>query len=111
MPRHLFLILLAVSCLGTHLSTAHAASYTFTPLDVPGVTRTLAYGINKSGQIVGVYVDQSGTHGFLYADGIFTPVDVPNAPITEAQSINDRGQIVGYYQEQSGTHGFVATQR
>lgn len=76
---------------------------------MPNAVWTLAYGINKSGQIVGVYVDQSGTHGFLYADGVFTPVDVPNAPITEAQTINNRGQIAGYYQEQNGTHGFVAT--
>jgi hypothetical protein len=49
MPRHLLFVLLAVNCLYGSLSTAHAASYTFIPLDVPNASRTLAFGINDDG--------------------------------------------------------------
>jgi hypothetical protein len=37
----------------------------YTPLDVPGSGGSWAYGINATGQIVGVYADGGGTHGFL----------------------------------------------
>ena len=37
-----------------------------TPINVPDAPdSTSAYGINPLGQIVGVYVDSTGTHGFL----------------------------------------------
>jgi probable HAF family extracellular repeat protein len=49
----------------------------FTTIDVPGATTTNARGINDSGQVVGTYVDSTGTHGFLYTDGSFTTIDVP----------------------------------
>jgi uncharacterized membrane protein len=112
MPRHLLFVLLAVSCLCSHLSTAHAASYTFTTLDVPfaGALFTEAFGINDQSQIVGSYGDSSGgTHGFLYTAGVFTPLDVPfaGAAATIAHGINDHGQIVGSYNDLSGRHGFV----
>jgi uncharacterized membrane protein len=39
---------------------------TFTPIDVPDATETMAGGINARGQIVGSYSDASGTrHGFV----------------------------------------------
>jgi probable HAF family extracellular repeat protein len=37
----------------------------FTPIDFPGASATFASGINNSGQIVGWYTDETGTHGFL----------------------------------------------
>jgi uncharacterized membrane protein len=37
----------------------------FTTIDVPGSSSTSAFGINPSGQIVGVFDDSSGRHGFL----------------------------------------------
>jgi hypothetical protein len=38
----------------------------FTTIDVPGATFTEPIGINTAGQIVGDYLDASGTqHGFL----------------------------------------------
>jgi probable HAF family extracellular repeat protein len=89
MPRHLLLILLAVSCLCKSLSTAHAASYTFTTLDVPGSITTVADGINTAGQIVGFFNDATGgTHGFLTTDG---------ATSTQAFGIGASGQIVGQF--------------
>jgi len=51
---------------GRHVAQA-AASFTFTPIDVPGASFTEAFGITPSGQIVGRYLDSTGgtTHGFL----------------------------------------------
>lgn len=81
-------------------------------------TNTSARGINAAGQIVGGYLDASGSHGFVRdAAGSFTTIDDPkatndtgasgNLPGTGATSINDAGQIVGTYNDTSGTHGFL----
>ena len=74
-----------------------AFAYTFTTLDIPGATGTIAYGINGRGQIVGYYGDaQRVGHGFVRAkDGTFTTLDVPGATGTIAFGINGHGQIVG----------------
>jgi PEP-CTERM motif len=48
---------------GTHGFVLDNGSYT--TLDVPGSTWTWATGINASGQIVGMYRDAGGQHGFL----------------------------------------------
>ena len=60
--------------------------------------------INDAGQIVGDYLDSSGTmHGFLYSAGIYTTLDDPLGIRTVASGINDAGQIVGYYFDSSNT--------
>jgi probable HAF family extracellular repeat protein len=47
---------------------------TYTTINVPGSSRTIAYGINDLGQIVGLYSDASGQyHGFLA-----TPIPEPS---------------------------------
>ncbi|MBL6082779.1 hypothetical protein JMJ56_33040 [Belnapia sp. T18] len=67
-----------------------------TILDVPGSTRTLAYGVNDRGDVVGTYLDQeSSPHGFLYSHGDYTSLDVPGSDYTQLTGINNRGQIVG----------------
>jgi len=81
---------------------ALATEYTFTSIDVTNSTVTQAYGINNSGDIVGLYHDATGGHGFLYVGGSFTPTDVPGSSLTYAYGINNSGNIVGYY---SGTTG------
>ncbi len=58
---------------------------------------TEALGINNSGQIVGLFGDASGTHGFLDAGGSFTTIDVSRTTGTAAFGINDSGQIVGLF--------------
>ena len=111
MYRHIFLALLMTLglLLGGHHVAQAAASFTFTPIDVPGASQTLAFGINPSGQIVGFYSDSTGQHGFLYDRGVFTPIDVPGASQTLALGITPSGQIVGYYFDSTGnTHGFLA---
>jgi hypothetical protein len=46
--------------------------------------------INAAGLIVGYYIDDSGSHGFLLdVDGSYTTVDVPGATSTDAHGIND----------------------
>ena len=67
-----------------------ADSFTFTPVQVPGSTSTLALAFNNSGQIVGSYTDATGTHGFLDNNNVFTTL-----PFTPT-GINNLGQIVGY---------------
>jgi uncharacterized membrane protein len=101
MPRHLLLILLAVSCLCSSLSTAHAASYTFTTFDVPGSITTVADGINTAGQIVGRFRD-AGLHGFLTDGATFTTIDVPGAQSTQPREINNNGQIMGTFSDTTG---------
>jgi len=72
-----------------------ASAFTFTTIDVPGATFTIAIGINARSQIVGHYRDASGTeHGFLLDKSTFTTIDVPGATSTNAFGINARGQIV-----------------
>jgi hypothetical protein len=88
---------------------ANAVSFTFTPIDVPGATETQALGINDSGNVVGVYHDATGGHGFLAVGGSFTPIDVPGATLfgTGAAGINGPGNIVGFYFDGAGPHGFL----
>src|SRR2546429_29484 len=81
--------------------------YTYTSLDDPLATGgTQAFGINDFGQIVGSYVNASGTHGFLLSGNTWTTLDDPSGGFTVAAGINDMGQIVGSYVNASGTHGF-----
>jgi hypothetical protein len=80
----------------------------FAPLLVPGSLATAAWDVNPAGEIVGVYRDAAGFHGFvLTADG-FLPLDVPGATATRAFGINARGDVVGIYVTGGRTVGFVA---
>jgi len=83
----------------------------FTTIDPPGASFTLAYGINDRGDIVGFYFDPTGTsHGFVRgSDGQFTTFDVPGASGTALFGIDDRGDLAGGYRDQAGNlHGLVA---
>src|SRR6267143_1532894 len=90
-------------------SPANASAFSFTQLDVPGATLTAARGINNAGQIVGVFTNSTGTHGFLYTGGSFAPFDVPGTSFTTAFGINDAAQIVGFFNDSMGSHGFLDT--
>jgi hypothetical protein len=90
--------------------------YTFTTIADPDATgSTQPTGINDAGQIVGIYSDGNGTHGFLDTAGVFTTIDYPGAAVsggntlTEPLGINSAGQIVGQYFDSTGGHGFVDT--
>jgi hypothetical protein len=84
----------------------------------PGSNNTMALGINKYDQVVGVYVDNAGAmHGFLASNlggdrkPIFQTIDDPNGVgTTTINGLNDKGQLVGFYVDGAGnTDGFLAT--
>ena len=68
--------------------------YTFTQIDVPGATLTNALGVNNAGQIVGIFANSTGLHGFLDTGGNFTQIDGPDTRETVANGINDAAQVV-----------------
>jgi hypothetical protein len=79
-------------------TTAAEGPYSYVTVDHPDAAATTLFGINARGDIVGSYVDQSGTsHGLLLRDGEFTSIDVPGAEGTDARGINPAGDIVGGY--------------
>jgi len=85
------------------LSSASAGTYTITTIDVPGADQTQAFGINNSGQIVGLFSDLTGFHGFLKDGDVFVTIDLPPGGSTQALGINGLGQIVGT----NGVDGFL----
>jgi uncharacterized membrane protein len=112
MRRQLHRYLLVFSLLGIGLES-DVAGQTFTTIDFPGGSVTLAAGINNAGDITGRYTDTSGiVHGFLFSGGTFTSVTFPDALWTRAIGINRIGDIVGDYSLTSNSgsknvHGFL----
>jgi probable HAF family extracellular repeat protein len=109
----LFMTIVLISLGVGQTPFAQGGFVTFTPIDFPGATETIALDINDVGEIVGRYVDASAnTHGFLLSAGNFTSIDFPHAVFTVAAGINSRGDIVGQYR--LGTdpidarHGFLS---
>lgn len=81
----------------------------FTPLLVPGSRSTAAWDVNPAGEIVGVFSDASGIHGFVrLQNGEFVTLDVPGATVTRAFGINARGDVVGTYLVGPAQFAFVA---
>lgn len=86
---------------------------TLTAVDEPNAGKrkfdgTNATGINKSGTVIGYFLNSSGYHGFLSTLGVgFTEFDVEQLG-TFPKSINDEGTIAGEYVGFDGvSHGFV----
>lgn len=111
----------SVLSLGTALA-ADSTSMNFQSIDIgaylPGVTATVAVGINPQGDITGRYVDATGTHGYLLSGGVLTTIDVgnqgaslgcPSSKFTTAEGINPEGDIVGYCIDPATgrAHGFL----
>jgi len=84
---------------------------TYTTFDVSGARHSTALAINSNGDIVGIFSNNSGAHGFLAnASNLasFTTIDFPGALNTTAAGINDAGDIVGVYLNTSDEiHGFL----
>jgi len=90
-----------------------AGNLTF-PLDAPGSTATLPFGINDNGIVVGRYQDAAGKqHGhILQLPDVFTPYDFPCATFTSLNGVNNSNVISGSYIDMNGaTHGFLARLR
>jgi hypothetical protein len=82
----------------TFVSTA-SAQYTFSNIQFPGATSTMAQGINDQGKIVGHYLDGTDGrwHGLIFQNGVYTTLDYPGVPGTFLLGINSQSDIVGYY--------------
>src|SRR5262249_1255055 len=77
----------------------------------PGSSRTLAFGINGFGTIVGTYGDATGTnHGFMLKSGKYSTIDFPGADNTSVFRIDNEGDIVGVYTMHGDVHGFTFDQ-
>src|SRR3954452_19712998 len=80
----------------------------YTTIDFPGSTQTLAWSINKAGDIAGSYTTANVTHAFKLSGGQFTTIDYPGATSTDARGIKNRGDISGIYHDASNvSHGFL----
>jgi probable HAF family extracellular repeat protein len=82
-------------------------SYTITDLGSLGGFSSFAYGINNSGQIVGVALitGNSAFHAFLYSGGHMLDLGTLGGSYGDAYGINNSGQIVG----EAGITGDFAT--
>jgi probable HAF family extracellular repeat protein len=69
----------------------------YTTLGTLGGNDSLAYSINRQGQIVGTSGSASGElHAFLYRNGYMKDLGALANSTTVAYSINDHGEVVGY---------------
>ena len=90
----------------------------FAAVDVPGASITAVLGSNRSGEIVGAYLDNRRRyHGFLRERRRLRRIDFPRAEASFAAAINDRGRVVGAYTDDVDTpgrqfeHGFLRDAR
>ncbi|MDY6990721.1 MAG: hypothetical protein SWQ30_21990 [Thermodesulfobacteriota bacterium] len=113
MKKHLLAVVLIAEVLYAGFPVAaHAASYTFTTIDIPDpsffVTVT---GIGNGGEIVGYYehATYGNTYGFVLEGDDFTRMDHPDGRNTFITGISNAGQLVGYYEHAThgNTYGFV----
>jgi len=82
------------------------------PIDPPGSTATVLFGLNDNNWVVGRYASSGVTHGlFFVPPNNFFTFDYPGATFTSLNGINDKGLICGRYVDASGTHGFLARVR
>jgi len=95
-------------------SSGHQSGYiktgtTYTMLNYPGASGTVAYGINNEDVVTGSYALGGVQHGFLWYNGVFTTLDFPGAAATYITAVNDNGDLAGLYVDKSGNgHGFDA---
>jgi len=62
-------------------------------------TNSFAYDVNNSGQVVGdsefSAAGNSGTHAFVWQNGVMTDIGTLGGTVSRAHGINDSGQIAG----------------
>jgi hypothetical protein len=81
--------------------------FEYTPIDIPGATRTAVFGVNAQETIVGRYMIGGVWHGFKLEDGSVTDIVYPGATMTAAFGINSRGDIVGSATVAGKSRGFL----
>jgi hypothetical protein len=100
-----FAVLLVAASAAALAAPATAGGYIYTTISDPLATGgTSVTGINNAGEVVGNYVDASGTHGFTELGGVYTTINDPSDPsYTQVKGISDAGTLVG----QVGLEGFI----
>jgi hypothetical protein len=84
------------------------------PVDPPGSTKTILFGLNDRGWVVGRYEDSTAvSHGLLFKPSNSLVVfDYPGSTFTSLSGINHEGFICGRYTDASGiSHGILARAR
>ena len=71
-----------------------ATGGSFTTIDVPGPTTTYAFGVNDTGQIVGVFIDGTGNHGFVATPIMDTTPPVIRVSATPATLWPPNGKMI-----------------
>ncbi len=85
-----------------------ATGFTYKTIKIATSQQTNPIAINDSGTVAGQWLDDNGSHGFIYAGGKVTTFDVPKAFTTYVTGLNATGEIVGYYLDAShNQHGFI----
>lgn len=101
-------LLLLAACAGEP-----AATYEFSPLEIPGAASVVAAGINDAGHVVGWYTRADTVRGFIHRDGRHTTVEYPGAVLTQLHGIGPDGAVVGSYRNAGegpiDFHGFMRT--
>jgi probable HAF family extracellular repeat protein len=86
-------------------------SFDYFTLDIPDASASTPQGINARGDVVGFYVKNGVTHGFLWSEDALTTIDYPGAALTAARGINAQGDIVGSYRRPGepavNVHGYL----
>lgn len=93
--------------LGGHGFVYDMATDVYTPVNVPGASRTFARGINNYNVIAGTYYDSMGEHGFIFDGTTYKTIDFPGVPTSIVNDINDFDKIVGFY-DHALLYGFYA---
>jgi hypothetical protein len=86
--------------------SAYAFAGTWTTLDKPGATETIASSIDGT-NIVGWYSQDGASHGFKYDGSTWTPLDAPGAISTTPRGISGN-RIIGVCVDKSSIYrGFI----
>jgi probable HAF family extracellular repeat protein len=74
-----------------------------------GTEGTYAFGVNNSGDVVGMFGTQHANGYVYYSHGTYQTINDPLGTDTWAFGINNKGDIVGtcYIASQPGNHGFI----
>jgi probable HAF family extracellular repeat protein len=87
-----------------------ATQYTITDLGTLTGNKSMAYGINDNGQVVGQWQVSTGIYrAFLYSGGVMQDLGTLGGTNSCAYGINNSGQVVGesYITGSSTTHAFT----